>query len=349
MTVSHPTLLSTIRRKVAAMKRWVRLLMFGLASLFVTKAFEFLTDKATLDAAVNYQIAAVASLGKATPKATYYLFKESLGYDASESRNGSPAYQEAFGRCSRVGGTALSSFLDQHRGIGSVYVAENGSASCIPEPAASPLLDLADKSASDAIEKPSVIILPMDRGQCAVAEEYAAAAKAECINEFTGAVGGWGKEMIVQASAAKFAYWGLAQRSLAPAAALADVAIHNLLQWSPGVVFRWLLLALGLIASIAIVRLCTPYFSHSGPLASFLLILTAVAAIPCGAVIFSTLGALVAYYAANAALWLFGSFVQLVILPLTLTGGFFAATAYGAVIEAGKHEINTSLTKSLDL
>jgi hypothetical protein len=349
MTASQPSLLSAIRRKVTGLNRWVRLFLFGLASLLVTRAFEFLSDKATLDAAVNYQIAALASLGKATPQSTYYLFKESLGYDVSESRNGSPAYREVVSQCSRVGGAALATYLEQHRGIGSVYVAKNGSASCIPAPGASPLLDLADKSAADAINGPLVTLLPMDKSKCAQAEEYAQEAKANCLGAFTGSVDGWGKSLLEQASAEKFVYWGLVQRSLAPAAALADVVVHNLAGWSPGVVFRWLLLAAGLAASYALVRLCAPLFGESGPLASVLLILFAIALIPSGAVVFSALGALAAFYIASAALWLFGSFVHLVILPLTLTGGFFAATAYGAVLEAGKHEIDTTLTSSLDL
>jgi hypothetical protein len=356
MSAAQPSLLNTIRRSVAGMNRWVRFLLKGLALLLIAKTFELASSRATLDAAVTYQSAAVASLEKATPQSTYLLFKESLGIEVS-SLDAKLASQKAATRCRPAAAAALSSFINEHPGIGEVFVAGNGTAFCIPETNQNQRLDTIDKSAIvPSFESESGLLtglLAVGSGKCKPADDYAAAAMARCVGTSTGTVSGWGKQLFDQAGKSDFFYWGLALGSLAPGAALADVMVHNFAEWSPGVLFRWLLLAAGAAASFALVKKCGSFFGNNGSgngslAGAVLFILFAAAAIPSGTVIISTIGAFAAYCVASAALWLFGGFVKLVILPLVLTGGFFIQTAYGAVLEAGRHEIDSTVTKALD-
>jgi hypothetical protein len=349
MSAAQPSLLNTIRRRIAGMNRWVRFLLFLVLTVLSTKAYEIASDRATLDAAVAYQESAVASLGKATPQSTYLLFKESLGYDVSESRNASRAYRDAAARCHPAGEAALSAYLSLHPGIGRVFVANDGTAACIPGTTLNLLLGGPESSVAEQAFGTRIGLSLMVPSQCKAADDYAAAAEAHCIGAYTGVVEGWGQQLSENARKTDFFYWSLALRSLAPGAALADIVVHNFVEWSPGVVFRWLLLAAGIAASISIVMKCASIFGLDSLAGVFLFILFSAAAIPAGSVIIFTVGALAAYYAAGASLWLSGDFLKLFVVPLVLNAGFLVQTAYATMLEAAKHKVDTTITKTLDL
>ena len=68
---------------LSRLPRWARILLLGLLSVLITKAYESLVDGQTLERAVAYQEQALASLQTVTPQATWLLFRQSLGYNTS--------------------------------------------------------------------------------------------------------------------------------------------------------------------------------------------------------------------------------------------------------------------------
>ncbi len=335
---------------LSRLPRWARILLLGLLSVLITKAYETLVDGQTLERAVAYQEQALSSLQTVTPQATWLLFRQSLGYNNNAALKSSKSYQDALKRCREIGGQQLVGYLERHPEIGALQVRGDGEALCIP---ALKLLQPGEEAPFIPGEKPDglarlpadeALRLPLVQGLCKMAYDFADLAQTECMKASTGSVAGWGQAVFSASNGVDYTIGRLTVKAFAPAAALADIVRHNYIDWSPGVIFRVVLLVLGLAVSVWLAEKMLDAFGVN------LVTLAASAAfVPAFAIIFATLGAVLSWYAAAAALYIGQSFVKLILIPLAVTGGFLTTTAFGAFLEAGKHQTTKLASKKLDI
>lgn len=159
-----------------------------------------------------------------------------------------------------------------------------------------------------------------------------------------GSVDGWGQAVLNASQNVSYTIGQWVFKAVAPAAAMADVVRHNYVDWSPGVIFRVVLLVLGLAVSV---WLAAKMLSAFG--ANLVTLAASAAFVPAFAILFATLGAVVSWYAATAALYISQSFIKLILIPLAVTGGFLTTTAFGAFLEAGKQQTTKAASKKLGI
>ena len=340
----------TAKGWLSRLPRWARLLLLGLLSVLITKAYETLVDGQTLEKAVAYQEQAMSSLQTVTPQATWLLFRQSLGYDTSAALKNSKPYQDALNRCQEFGGEQLAGYLDRHPEIGALQVREDGEALCI---AAIEPLQPGEEAPFIPGDKPDglarlpadeALRLPPVQGQCQMAYDFANRAQSECMKAAAGSVDGWGQAVLNASQNVSYTIGQWVFKAIAPAAAMADVVRHNYVDWSPGVIFRVVLLVLGLAVSVWLAAKMLDAFG-----ANLVTLAASAAFVPAFAILFATLGAFLSWYAAAAALYISQSFIKLILLPLAVTGGFLTTTAFGAVLEAGKQQTTKAASKKLGI
>lgn len=339
-----------IKSWLARLPRWARLLLLGLLSVLLTKAYETIADGQTLDKAVAWQEQALASLQTVTPQATWLLFRQSLGQDVSEAQKESKPYQDALARCTSTGNTALADYLARHPEIGTVQARENGTAIC--QPVVEPLLpgeeapfvpgDKPDGLAS--LPADEALRLPPVQGQCQQAYDFANREKAACMKAATGSVDGWGLAVLNSSQHVSYTVGQWVMKSIAPAAALADIVRNNYVDWSPGVIFRVVLLGIGLIAAL---WLAAMLLNSAG--ANLVTLAASAAFVPAFAIVFATIGAVLSWYIAAGALYIGQGVIKLILIPLAVTGGFLTTTAFSAFMEAGKHQTTKLASKKLNI
>ena len=335
---------------LSRLPRWARILLLGLLSVLITKAYESLVDGQTLDRAVAYQEQALSSLQTVTPQATWLLFRQSLGYNTSAALKKSKPYQDALKRCREIGGQQLSGYLERHPEIGALKVRSDGEALCIPalEPLqpgeTEPFIPGEKPDGLARLPMDEILRLPPVQGQCKIAYDFAQRAQTDCMNASTGSVAGWGQAIFSASRGVDYTIGRLAVSALAPAAAMADIVRHNYVDWSPGVIFRVVLLVFGLALSM---WLAAKLLDAAG--ANLVTLAASAAFVPAFAIIFATLGAVLSWYAAAAALYIGQGLIKLVLIPLAVTGGFLTTTAFGAFLEAGKHQTTKLASKKLDI
>ncbi len=340
----------TAKGWLSRLPRWARLLLLGLISVLLTKAYETLADGQTLEKAVSYQEQALSSLQTVTPQATWLLFRQSLGYDTSAALKDSKPYQDALKRCQEIGGQQLAGYLERHPEIGTLQVREDGEALCIaaleplPPGEEAPFIPGEKPDGLARLPADEALRLPPVQGQCQMAYDFADFAQTECMKASTGSVAGWGQAVFNASNGVSYTIGRLTVKAFAPAAAMADIVCHNYVDWSPGVIFRIVLLVFGLAVSVWLAAKMLNAFG-----ANLLTLAASAAFVPAFAILFATLGAVLSWYAATAALYIGQSFIKLILIPLAVTGGFLTTTAFGAFLEAGKHQTTKVASKKLGI